>query len=407
MILVVGKHFNGLRQYLADQGIEQMLLLDELVGENHAIKQGCNFVTASFSSRESIESVLEQIPGKVDAVVAIYENYVLPAAWIAEKLKANGLPVKSAEACTDKELMRSLFNKAPKQISPDFRVVNEKQELLDFADKHSYPLVLKPANLAKSLLVTTCNNKDELVDSYESALREINNIYRKHAPHRKPKLIIEEYLKGPVHSVDAFVDGDGKPHILDAIVDYRTGHDIGYHDNFHYSRVLPTSLSKEDQKKFKEAAELGVKALGMKYTAAHIEIIMTEQGPRIVEIGARNGGYRPRMHMLANGINIYQQLINTLTDQPIDITNKKNSGCAVLELFPKVPGEFKELLNEVKLRQLDSFKYLSLKAKPGEHIGLSSQGYKMSAVVILQNDNLNQFKSDLEFVDDNVRVDTR
>ena len=406
MILIVGKHFKGLREHLERNNIKQHLLCDEHVGETHAKKQGCDYTMASFASKESLAQVVTSLPEPVEAVVTIYENYVLPAAWLTEMLSANGLPVLSAEACTDKDLMRQLFAKAPEQISPDFTVVTSKEELEAFADTHSFPLVLKPANLVKSLLVTTCYTKDELLQTFETTSQEMHGIYKKYAPHREPKLIVEEYLKGAVHSVDAFVDGDGTPHVLDAIVDYRTGHDIGFNDNFHYSRVLPSALSADDQAALLHVAELGCKALGMKYSAAHIEIIMTEKGPRIVEIGARNGGYRARMHSVANGIDIYDQLINTLTDQPINASSSKRDGCAVLELFPKVAGEFTELASEDQLRKLPSFTYLSIKAKPGDRIGLSSAGHKATAVIILHNPDLKQFQADLAFVDNNVQVVT-
>lgn len=406
MILIVGKHFKGLRDYLQQVGIEQFLLCDEHVGEKHATTQGIDYKMCNFESRELIEASIKELEGKITAVVTIYENYVLPSAWIAESLHANGLPIVSAEACTDKDLMRQLFAQSEESISPDFTSVEDKEQLIAFADSHEFPLVLKPANLAKSLLVTTCNTKEELLKTYDSNCAEIDSIYKQYAPHRKPKLIVEEYLKGSVHSVDAFVDGNGEPHILEAIVDYQTGHDIGYNDNFHYSRVIPSNLTLEQQEKLTHVAKLGVKALKMKYSAAHIEIIMTANGPKIVEIGARNGGYRPRMHKLANDINIYEQIINTLTDQPIAAASSKHDGCAVLELFPKNPGTFTELHNIDELKRLESFTYLSLKVKPGVHVGLSSQGHKACAVIILHNASISQFKADLEYVNSNVYIKT-
>ena len=54
-----------------------------------------------------------------------------------------------------------------------------------------------------------------------------------------------EYIKGSIHSVDAFVDSDGSPQVLEQVVDYETGFDVGYDDNFHYSRILPSRLSFE------------------------------------------------------------------------------------------------------------------------------------------------------------------
>jgi glutathione synthase/RimK-type ligase-like ATP-grasp enzyme len=406
MILIVGRHFTELREYLKKKDIPQFLLCDEALGETHAKKQGVPYILADFSSRESITESLKRLPEAINASVALFENYVLPSAWISHELGINGLPIISAEACTDKEFMRERFKQAPEKISPDFSVITSELDLQKFAAHHQFPLVLKPANLVKSLLVTTCRNQEELDQAYLHISKSITAIYKRYAPHRIPKLIVEEFLEGRIYSVDAFVDGDGQPHVLEAVVDYQTGQEIGFNDNFHYARLLPSSLSQTDQDSLRHVATLGVQALGMRYSAAHIEMIRTKKGPRIVEIGARNGGYRERMHALANGIDLYLQLINTLTNQPINVKNKKNDHCAVLELFPKKPGSFHALVHEAELRNLSSLHYLSIKAQPGVEIGLSSEGYKAAAVIMLYNHNTAQFQKDLDYVNHHVFIET-
>jgi biotin carboxylase len=403
--IIVGKSFNTLRDKILMRG-DTYTLLQDVLATKYPEKRLKNRLLANFSSRDSILEAVHRLPGTYDGVIAIYENYILPAAWIAEALDLPGLPIASAEACTDKFIMRSLFLQAPEKISPDFAIVNNLEDLKSFANDHDFPLILKPANLAKSLLVTKNNNELELSTSYEKMLANIDAVYKKYAPNSKPKVIIEEFMSGPIFSVDAFVDSLGEPHVLEQIVDYKTGYDIGYDDNFHYSRVLPTKLSPVDQDKLREVARLGTKALGMKNSPAHIEIIMTEAGPFIVEIGARNGGYRERMHALANDLDIYSIALDTALGIQPNITTTKNENCAVLELFPKNSGTFIELQNEAKLRHLPSFTYLSLKAKPGQYVGKSSEGYKMCAVIILHHQDSSQFKNDLDFVNNHVSVRT-
>jgi biotin carboxylase len=366
-----------------------------------------NRVVADFTTRESIVSAVDSISKKIDGVLTTYENYVLPTAIITEHLELPGMPVAAAEACTDKDLMRSLFAKAPEKISPDFSVVTSEEELRAFANTHSFPLILKPANLAKSLLVTKNCDLNELVANYARSIKLLETTYKKYAPNRTPKLLVEEFLEGSIHSVDAFVDTTGTPHVLNEIVDYQTGYDIGYDDNFHYSRLLPSKLSDVDQAALRHCAEIGVRALGMKNSPAHIEIIMTAKGPRIVEIGARNGGYRERMHYLANDIDIVAAAIALTLGQQPDTTAKKHDPCAVLELFPKNEGVFAGIHAQAKLEQLASLNYFSIKAKPGTRTGKAADGHKMCAVVILHNSDRQQFNRDLAFVNDTVYVMTK
>ncbi|MDR2063634.1 MAG: ATP-grasp domain-containing protein [Candidatus Nomurabacteria bacterium] len=404
-ILITGKSFSGLTSYLLEHGYDFVVLRDQKTTK-FPDKKFKKRLVVDFSDSERMLEALKLLKRKPAAVITVYENYILPAAMIAKKLGLYGLPIKSAEACTDKYIMRSMFAEAPEKISPEFAEVDSEQTLRKFANCHTFPLILKPANLVKSLLVTKSMNMDELLENYQKSSSLIQETYAKYAPERKPKMIVEEYLEGSVHSVDAFIDRAGEPHILSQIVDYQTGYDIGFDDNFHYSRILPTKLPPEKQKDLLHCAKLGVEALGMKNSPAHIEIIMTKNGARIVEIGARNGGYRERMHWLANGIKLTKNALQIAMGEQPDIAATKNEPVAVLELFPKNAGFFVGIKNEAKLRTLKSLNYLSIKAKKGNFIGKSSDGYKMAAVVILHNSDSAQFQKDLDFVSSEVEVVT-
>ncbi len=404
-ILITGKGFKGLTAGLERNGYGYIVLKDVLEAK-HPEKKLKNRVVCDFSSRESVLKTVDSIGVPIAGVTTLYDNYVVPAAWIAGHLGLPGMPADAAEACTDKQLMRGAFATAPEKISPDFGVVSNEQDLWEFACDHAFPLILKPANLAKSLLVTKNHDMGELRANYAAALENIDDVYRKYAPGRQPKLLVEEFLEGPIYSVDAFVDETGEPHVLEQIVDYQTGYDIGFEDNFHYSRLLPSKLPAEGQKALRHCAAVGIKALGMRSCPAHVEIIMTKDGPRIVEIGARNGGYRERMHSLANGLDIPAIALQLTLGQKPKIHPTKNEPCAVLELFPKKTGQFAGLENEEKLRALPSLAYLNIKPERGQRVGKASEGFKMCAVIVLHNNDQKQFEEDLNFVNNHVRVIT-
>ena len=405
-ILIIGQKFSTLTDYLTTNNHTYTLIQDALKTK-FPEKKFKNRIVADFTSKDTLLNSLKQLKIKPDAVMVTYESYVLPASWIAEYLQLPGIPASAAEACTDKFLMRSLFVQATEKVSPDFKIAESEESIIAFAHSHAFPLIMKPANLAKSLLVTKSNNLEELITQYQNTINLLETTYKKYAPNRTPKIIIEEFLEGTIHSVDAFIDNLGQPHVLKQVVDYQTGYDIGYDDNFHYSRLLPSALSEFDANALRHCAEVGIRALGMKSCAAHVEIIMTSDGPRIVEIGARNGGYRERMHSLANGIDITGAALAIALGQQPAITATRNDPCAVLELFPKKPGTFIGIENIEMLKTLPSLHYLSVKAKGGTNIGKAAQGYKMVAVVILHSNDARSFADDLEFVNTNVYVMTQ
>ena len=402
-ILIVGQKFSALSDYLAANGHTYTLLKDRKKTK-FPEKKFKNRTVADFSSKEALLKEVDSLKVRPDAVLVTYENYVLPAAWISEHLGLPGMPPAAAEACTDKFIMRSLFSKAPEKISPAFDMVSSEDDVRAFADAHDFPIILKPANLAKSLLVTKNDDLNELITNYHKSVGLLTSVYSKYAPDRQPKLIIEEFLQGSIHSVDAFVDAKGDPQVLEQVVDYQTGYDIGFDDNFHYSRILPSKLSQADQDALRHCAEVGIKALGIRSSPAHVEIIMTPQGPRIVEIGARNGGYRERMHALANDIDITGAALSLSLGEVPDITASRNDPVAVLELFAKTPGTFIGIQNEQALRMLSSLNYLSIKSKPGQETGKAANGFKTSAIVVLHSSDVEQFNQDLAFVTEQVAI---
>ncbi len=406
-LLIVGRSFHTLREYIVDNGMDYVTLRDQKT-TNSPAKKLKHRVVCDFTSQSTIDTALQELTQrfKIDGVLTTYESYVPHAAYISSKLGLSGLSVKSAAACTDKELMREYFKHAERKISPDFAEASSKAAVIDFAKNHGYPLILKPANLSKSLLVTKNHNLNELIHNYQKTVSMIDAVYARYAPGRIPKLLIEEFMVGPIHSVDAFVDAGGVPHVLDAVVDYQTGYDIGYDDNFHYSRVLPSALDPSQIAEIRETAAIGCRALQMKSSPAHIEIIRTADGPMIVEIGARNGGYRERMHALANGIDITGNAIRLALNEKLVLESKISENCAVLELFPKTSGVFTGISNEDELKNLRSLNYISVKQPLGTHVGKSSEGYKMCAIIILHHRDKAQFERDLQYVRTHVKVVT-
>lgn len=404
-VLVVGQSFSTLTNYLLEHGHEYIVLKDARRAKSPE-KRFKRRVVCDFSSRDTIMQAVRSIKEPISAVIATYENYILPAAWIAEELGLPGLPPAAAEACTDKFTMRSLFAAAPEPISPAFAFVDTEQSLRDFAAQHDFPLMLKPANLAKSLLVTKNDTLEQLLANYARTIDQVQKVYDRYAPNRTPRLLVEEYLDGVAYSVDAFTSQDGEPQVLQNVVDYETGYDIGFDDNFTYSRLLPSRLSQSDQEALRHCAAVGIKALGIKNAPSHVEVIMTKKGPRIVEIGARNGGYRERMHKIANGIDITGAALALAFGEKPNVEATKNEPCAVLELFPKTPGNFVEIADFEALQALPSLTYVSVKATPGNFVGKSADGYKMCAVVILHHRDTDQFNKDLAFVHSRVHVVT-
>lgn len=372
-------HRSVLLDFVA-QGYTLGIFLDPV----YPLKNGDIFKTVielDFSSPKSVQAGLAALPNDlpIDGLLCNYENYITYKVLIARHFGLPSLSEASAAACTDKAIMRTKFTAFDPKITPQFMRVDSKNDLLAFAAAHGYPIVLKPTGLVKSLLVTISNSEEELLAAYEHTVHEIAALYKKNrVTDRSPQIIAEEYITGAMCSVAAFVDSDGTPHLCEGIVELTRAKDIGLDDNSLYARKLKGDIPAHLQEKIRHIAISGIRALGMTSSPAHVEIIYNDTTAKLVEIGARIGGYRPFMYKESYGINMFEQEALVSTGDIPKIGGTFTNYTAMYELFPQRGGIFS---------YLDAFKkdtpyaYIHEVAQKGDTVGLAKDGFKAAAII--------------------------
>lgn len=407
-IAIVGKPYTNLIQHIADYQSDITLVAFQDTQENHRYPDHVKEVfKLDFTNNETVQAGLEQLkPMQVDGVISCYEAAIPAMVRIGDYFGCNVPTEEAIAAATDKRLMRQKFMSYDPSITPAFTQVKNHDDITAFLHNHQLPLVLKPANLMKSLLVTVNRSEQELRDNFDHADQVIAQTYQQYGVfHQQPAFVLEEYLDGTSHSIDLIATNDGTV-IAMPVVDYITAAQHGVNDNYTYARILPSSLSKEDQAAVAHCATQGVKALGLTNSFAHAEIILTAQGPKVVEIGARAGGYRPRMYEMSCGLKVHDAMIQLALGEPINLHQTTNHGVIVYEFFPEREGRLVEIVNLEKIKQLPSFYSFSQPKKPGDMAGLSSQGYKFCASLFLFNQDPEQLRRDADFINEQVAVIT-
>lgn len=330
-------------------------------------------------------------------LIATYENYIVAKSQIAEHFGLHAPSVKSAYATTDKLAMRQAFMDFDQSITPNFSNVSSLDECLIFVEKHGYPVMLKPTNLVKSLLVLKCESEAELVSNYSYASKNIHKLYEKYNIYDKePALIIEEFVTGKQCSIAAFLDEYGNVNFCDSVVGLTTAQDIGINDNYIYKRLLPIELDQILMEKLFHTARMGLAALNLRSIPAHIELMYNSNEVKLIEIGARIGGYRPRMYANVYGLDLNDQEIRLAIGKQVDLKAKQRAFCAVYELFPEVVGKFEGLENDVVP---SSIAYHRITIEENEEIGPSQNGYKAAAIVIVSEQSESVFNEKCQLVE--------
>ena len=358
------------------------------------------------STEQSFKAGLAAIPVKPDLILNCTDNSMRLKARICQYYQLPGPTTESATVSSDKFLMRQAFQKYCPTYSPQFAQVNSWSDIEDFLanPQIAFPLILKPANLSKSLMVSKANSKEELKEIYQDSISQAKDIYLKENVFLEPSFVIEECLIGPAYSIEAFCDEKGQVVTAPTAVDLIMARDININDNYNYSRKLPSQLNSEQQAAISQAAIAGCQALKLSSVLAHVELFYTAQGPKIIEIGAREGGFRRKMHLLSQGIDFNFAKILVAQGKLPTFDVQKNDGCAVYELFPEKEGNFVEVENLDQLQSLPSFYDFDSKRKVGEKIGLARQGYRAVGAVTLTHHNPEQFEKDCVFLETQVRV---
>lgn len=332
---------------------------------------------------------LDSLDLNIAGLLCTYENYIVAKAKLGEHFNVPAPSLESARLATDKSLMRRAFLDADRTITPDFTTVDTLDEALAFARKHAYPLIIKPTNLVKSLLVLKCDDEQQLIERYTYASETIGQLYEKYNIYdRAPQLIIEEFIIGEQFSIAAFVDNEGTPHFCDGIVSLKNAQDIQVDDNYLYSRTLPAHLSEELTKEMFSVAYKGVRALKMSSVPAHIELMSGPAGTKIIEIGARIGGYRPRMYQYSYGLDLVTQEVNLALGKQPELNGSFSTYSAVYELFPEEEGFFVNVSGDF---DPESLTYFRITAKDGVKVGPAKNGFKAAAIIIVTNNNKERF----------------
>jgi len=385
---------------IRDKGFKVGLFLDENVGLKRPERYD-TIVKADFSSQENL---IQSIAGQnldVAGLVCTYENYIVAKAYLADFFKVPSLNVKSAMMSTDKFLMRQAFLEANPEITPAFGLVSSPQEAIKVAKKTGYPLILKPTNLVKSLLVLRCDNEKELIKNFAYAKQNIERLYRSQRIYEgQPRFVLEKYVEGELCSIAAFVDKSGKAHFCEGTASLVNAQAVGRSDNYLYSRVLPGDFSAELKKKLFAVANEGVQALEMTSSPAHVELIYNDKEIKLIEIGARIGGYRPRMYDLSYGQDLIDQEIQLALGKLPNVEGEFKAYCGVYEIFPETEGHFEGIDGLV---DKSKFSYYAVKAKSGQMVGPAKNGYKAAIVVIVSHKDKQEFTK-LQAMVDAIRV---
>lgn len=253
---------------------------------------------------------------RADGIITLATDMPIRAvSYTANKMNLIGLDYNTAVNATDKGKMIEKLHDYNVPHPWFFKIV-DIENLKNISEKLSYPCICKPTDSSGSRGVILINNFLELEQSI---------LYSKQYS-KSGEVIIEEFMIGEEVSVEVLVYN--KEYFILNITDKLT---TGAPYFVELGHSQPSNLSTKILEEIKKISINALKALNINNGAAHVEIIVTEKGPKIVEVGARMGGdcITTDLVPLSTGIDMVKAVIQIALGEKIDIVAKKSNGAAI------------------------------------------------------------------------------
>ena len=292
-------------------------------------------------------------------------------AAVCEELKLPGITMDTAIKATDKGEMIKTFE-ANNVEHPWYKIADNVEEFNKIKNEVAFPCIMKPTDNSGSRGVVLVNNIKELEDSYDYTKEEA----------RRGAVIIEEYMQGNEVSVEV-IALDGEPHVL-AVTDKLT---TGAPHFVEMGHSQQSSLPIDGVEKIKDLAKRAVKAVGIKNGPAHVEIMLTKNGPKMVELGARMGGDCITTHLvpLSTGVDMVEATLKLACGEKVDILPKYDKGSAI-RYFNVPNGKIKDIKNVDEAKKIDGVKEITFVKNIGDYVGDINSSVDRVGFVIAQAD---------------------
>ena len=358
-------------------------------------------VECDFENPARIAEALAPYQSELCAITCRAESYMARFIQVIPHVPYLRTPTtESLKWASDKLEMRRRFALLAKPYTPKYAVVKDttQKERKRVIEKVGFPLILKPANLAQSFLVDVYYHEEELKKAITHAFKYVEKIYNENGRIEEPRIMVEEFMEGDMYSVDAYVNARGTIYFC-PMVKVITGKNVGRNDFSNYIHLSPTGLKKRSVERAREAAEAGIHALGLRSTTAHVELMKIDDEWKLIEIGARVGGFRDKLHRLSCDIDhSLNDVLIRFPKKPI-LPKKCKGFAATLKWYPKKEGVITSLKGIKKCQELKSFSELKLLKKVGDRCHFAKNGGKAVFTITLYNSDRSRLLADIRRVE--------
>lgn len=221
-----------------------------------------------------VKQAIESQVGKIDAILTFAEIRTQTVATLAREFNLKGTPLAAVQIAQDKHAFRARMRESGVDAI-DYRIIDTIEALDSVRHALRYPCFIKPNHGHSSIGAFICRSEAE-IGEHIARLKDLKQ------EGISASYVIEEYLDGPLVSVEMLTVAPGKHQLL-GIADRAV---VGASIEVGASFPIQSAVHKD----VVALARGALDAIGYSFGPSHIEIIVTASGPHLVEVNSRVGG---------------------------------------------------------------------------------------------------------------------
>ena len=315
---------------------------------------------------QAADTVLREITGSLDAVLAVDDSGVELAALLSERV---GLPGNSAMAVRrvrDKLAFRELLRER-EFLCPEFHRLPTGMDPRQLVPELRFPVVVKARRLSGSRGVIRADNAEQLVRAVDR-VRAIQSRADRDAA--ELGLIIEDFIPGREYALEGALQRwqlttlalFDKPDPLDGPTFEETLY------------VTPSRLPESLQDRIHQEVARACRVAGLATGPVHAELRVNDQGIWILEIAARSiGGLCGRVLTHSLGMSLEELILRQVVGEPLRISGEGGAAGVMMIPIPR-RGIYHGLEGLAAAQSVPGVTGVTITAEPGQIIAPPPDG---------------------------------